>query len=452
MSDSNVENTNSENNKDEETSASDKKPSLTSLTHKLKAEALRRYKINEELNNEAEEHTSLDSTQDAIDVDSYKVKEQGLNSLSQLDSIEQRDTTEPKSNLQSGSLSVNDTLSSVNQKELNGPTVEQNTDVANPTQPNKDHENQNYTSDNIEDSEASKRSNQRLQISDSINDQTIESGDHHIVASSEGTAPESLVPNESNTTDLTEEGIIEDKYHPVEGNKNILAVSAETSNEDDDEKHVEYSEKNKHGTQSSGDNDSLQSNVNQTSYDNGSEPIDSFSEIDQSKNAISDQVQLISSSPNKDANPGPNIAQISEADEVIQPTDMGSGGTKLEELSRNDHSTEVGNNEMSIRKEEPQPVEKITSSEVTHQQNASLELETHSESTENNLASAAKQNEGNQSDSLEQTITSTTSNTGAVLFQGNKALCSKCINGSRKERKVFQLWFAVRHIDVFLVY
>jgi hypothetical protein len=396
MSDSNVENTNSGGNKNGETSTSDQKPSLTTLTHKLKAEALRRYKLNDELDIESEGPSDLESSNQDAKVDTNELKEQGL------DSVEQKETKEPEANEESVSLSVSETLSNVNQNELIGPTVEQGADVANVTQPNKDLEKQNYASENIEETEASTNPNQtNLKISDSINDQHIESSDHH--SDSLNTVTESLIPSTNHPTGVE---LVEDKYQSLEGKS---AVSADTSTKVDDQDKVdENSNKNDHDTQHSGDN----------SNDNGSGPIDSFSEIQlQSNNAESSgQVGLNNelSSPSLDANSGSNSIQVSEAEKVIQPMDVGSGSTKSEDLIKNDHSPEI-DDKISVLKEEALPDEKISSNEVAHEQKASSDdLETDLEPSKNdNLTNSTKQNEGNG-------ITSTTTSTNDVSFKGNK--------------------------------
>jgi hypothetical protein len=403
MSDSNVGNTNSENSTNGETSSSDKKPSLTSLTHKLKAEALRRYKIDDEVDNEAR---TQNRAQDG-NVDSSKLKGQELNNQPQSDDVtEQEEAIEPKGNQESAGLSASDTVSSGNEKELlSGPTVEQGTDVA---KSNEAHEKQNIASEKFEDTEATKSPNESLQVSDSINNQKIDSSDHHFVDSSndKDTVPESSsVPTEGLE-------LVEDKYRPLEGNRSdiISAVSANTITEVEDRK-LGYSDKNEHFTQSSGENGPLQSNNNTTSYDNGSELIDGSSEIQlQSGNAVlSDQVNLIKSTSNIDDSSGTNTIEISEADKVMQSLDqdMGSGSAEFKDVMGNDHSVEISDNKMLEKAA-------LTSEEIN-------ELETDLKSNVNNLTSSTEQNESNdENKGLEQNVTSNTSNIDARSFKGNK--------------------------------
>ena len=416
MSDSNVGNTNSENSTNGETSSSDKKPSLTSLTHKLKAEALRRYKIDDEVDNEAR---TQDRAQDG-NVDSSKLKGQELNNQPQSDDVtEQEEAIEPKGNQESAGLSASDTVSSGNEKELlSGPTVEQGTDVA---KSNEAHEKQNIASEKFEDTEATKSPNESLQVSDSINNQKIDSSDHHFVDSSndKDTVPESSsVPTEGLE-------LVEDKYRSLKGNRSdiISAVSANTITEVEDRK-LGYSDKNEHFTQSSGENGPLQSNNNTTSYDNGSELIDGSSEIQlQSGNAVlSDQVNLIKSTSNIDDSSGTNTIEISEADKVMQSLDqdMGSGSAEFKDVMGNDHSVEISDNKMLEKA--ALTSEEIEDDEAAHQENAfSNELETDLKSNVNNLTSSTEQNESNdENKGLEQNVTSNTSNIDARSFKGNK--------------------------------
>lgn len=404
MSDSNVGNTNSENSTNGETSSSDKKPSLTSLTHKLKAEALRRYKIDDEVDNEAR---TQDRAQDG-NVDSSKLKGQELNNQPQSDDVtEQEEAIEPKGNQESAGLSASDTVSSGNEKELlSGPTVEQGTDVA---KSNEAHEKQNIASEKFEDTEATKSPNESLQVSDSINNQKIDSSDHHFVDSSND---KDTVPESSSVPTEGLEFIVEDKYRSLEGNRSdiISAVSANTITEVEDRK-VGYSDKNEHFTQSSGENGPLQSNNNTTSYDNGSELIDGSSEIQlQSGNAVlSDQVNLIKSTSNIDDSSGTNTIEISEADKVMQSLDqdMGSGSAEFKDVMGNDHSVEISDNKMLEKAA-------LTSEEIN-------ELETDLKSNVNNLTSSTEQNECNdENKGLEQNVTSNTSNIDARSFKGNK--------------------------------
>jgi hypothetical protein len=217
------------------------------------------------------------------------------------------------------------------------------------------------------------------------------------------TVTESLIPSTNHPTGVE---LVEDKYQSLEGKS---AVSADTSTKVDDQDKVdENSNKNDHDTRHSGDNNN----------DNGSGPIDSFSEIQlQSNNAESSgQVGLNNelSSPSLDAHSGSNTIQISEAEKVIQPMDMGSGSTKSEDLIKNDHSPEI-DDKISVLKEEALPDEKISSNEVAHEQKASSDdLEIDLEPSKNyNLTNSTKQNEGNG-------ITSTTTSTNDVSFKGNK--------------------------------
>jgi hypothetical protein len=422
MSDSNVENTSSESNQNGETSSSDNKPSLTSLTHKLKAEALRRFKLDHEVDNEAEDRSS---TQDAK-VDSNKLKGQGLNNQSQLDSVKQGEAIGPNGNQESASLSVSDTLNSVNQKELSSLTVEQNIDVANLKQSNEAYEQRNITSEKIEDSEANRSPNESLQISDSINKQ--ESSDDHIVDSPNYTVPESSVPNE-NTSYPT--GLAQDKYQSVEGNRN-----ADTSTEVKDQK-AQYSDKNEHLTQPSGDSDHLQGNDNRTSYDNGSELIDSLSEMQlQSDNAaFSDQAL--------------NTMQVSDADEIMPPLNMGGGSGKFEDLIRNDHSAEISNNKTSVK--EALASEKIIDSKTTHEQNAfSNELQTNTESNiENNFTRSTKNEVNDASEGLEQHITSTSGNIDAGSFKGEQKMYFWC--QLKRGQMSCPCWFEIGHMFIFFL-
>ncbi|XP_028405556.1 cilia- and flagella-associated protein 44-like [Dendronephthya gigantea] len=234
MSDSNVESTNSDNKKGEETSSSDNKPSLTSVTHKLKAEALRRFKIDSEIENEPEfssddPDANVDSNierkeQDAIQADS---------NYSQLDEVGSGEEKDPQRNQESLGPSSSDTFRNVNVKVSSDVSVEQN--VANLTPSSETQDNQNILA-NLEESEASKlHPNNTLLMPN--NDMVAESINHHLVASSDTATMEEPPAANDDSTDTVEgfevvKDVYESKCEEPISNEGDVVVNVQSSKEE----------------------------------------------------------------------------------------------------------------------------------------------------------------------------------------------------------------------------
>ena len=236
MSDSNVENTNSGNNiKNGETSNSDNKPSLTSLTHKLKAEALRRFKIDGEIDNEGSSSTRHGDANIGI----RKENEQDLDkNLLQPDDLPQETPIAPIEKQETASLPMSEPLNS-----SSVPAVDQDLrtiyDVANLTQSNVD--GGNIISE--QEMEANENPNESLKILGPTNDEDVEPSDQH-------TSVSSSIPKDNSS--YPSRGSVEGKYLSIEETRSDIMPSdvANTIHKIEDQN--ENSGKNNHFSLSSG--------------------------------------------------------------------------------------------------------------------------------------------------------------------------------------------------------
>lgn len=306
MSDSNVENTSSDNKNGEETSRSDSKPSLTSVTHKLKTEALRRFKIDDEVENEAE---SSSNTPDANVDSNIELKRQEANSnLSQLNDVAQGEEREPQRNQESLNLSTSDTFRDGDVKAPSDISVEQK--VANLTQSSETQGNQNILV-NLEETEAT-----NLGLNDtpqSNNNMIEESISHHPIASTNTvTVQKSSGENDDSRDPAEEFEAAEDAYESVnslrESSSNKSKGDAAINGEDATQK-TGYSAKDDDLSQSS----DKAKYYHENKYDTNS----SESNVQNDNAELPDQANLIKSSI--DDCFGSNATHVKAPDRVIQP-------------------------------------------------------------------------------------------------------------------------------------
>lgn len=396
MSDSNVENTNSGNNiKNGETSNSDNKPSITSLTHKLKAEALRRFKIDGEIENEGSSSTRHEDANIGI----RKENEQELDkNLLQPDDLPQEAPIAPIEKQESASLPMSGPLNS-----SSVPAVDQDLrtiyNVANLTQSNVD--GGNIISE--QEMEANENPNESLKILGQRNDEDIEPSDQH-------TSNSSSIPKDN--ASYPSQGSVEDKYLPIEETRSDIMPSdvANTIHKIEDQN--ENSEKNNHFSTSTGENDALQSDIDihKTSYDNGSEHIDRSSKI---------QIAMTESSTvsNIDDQKRSQNALITETDKVMEPLDPGVGNESIK--FEDDHS--ISDDKMPLpENKESSMNQEIEDYVAIKQENASSnEMENYFNSGLNETSTTVENKDDDKNKGLEQNILSGTKNVDGGSLEGN---------------------------------
>lgn len=427
MSDSNIENTNSGNDKNGETSSSDNKPSLTSLTHKLKAEALRRFKIDGEVEDEGSSSTPDEDGKYRI----KKENEQDLNEkLSQPDEQTQEETIVEGSK-ESASLSTSEPLNS-----LSVPTVDPDqsiNNVANLTQSNIECEKENIISE--QDIEAHKSPNESFKILDPTNDENMEPSDQHTLVSSndkDTAVLESSIPKDNASPTYPSEDSGEDKYVSIEETRSDIMPSdvVNTITKIEDQTH-ENSEKNNHAfSQPSGDPLQGDTDIHRTSYNNGGEYIDHSSEIQISmpESSIAAVSNIDAAASNTDDSSGSKTVQITstEADKVMQPLDqdMRIGGIKFED----NHSSTISDDKMPHPEngsESEQKMKKSIGQETedvvaTNRDSASSnELENDFKSSLNVTSNMEQNKDDGKNKGLEQNISSNIKNVDGGSFRGN---------------------------------
>ena len=409
MSDSNLENTNSGIDKNGETSCSDDKPSLTSLTHKLKAEALRRFKIDDEVDNEGTSSTQDEHAKYEI----TKENEQDLNKkLSQPDELTQEKAVAGESK-KSASLSTSEPLNS-----SSVPTVDPDqsiNNVENLTQSNIECENENIISE--QGIEANKSPNEGLKISDPTNNENIEpSNQYTLVASNDKDTAvlevESSIPKNIASYPIEDAG--QDKHQSIEETRSdfVLSDVANTITKVEDQTH-RNSVKDNNFSQSS---DPLQNgtDIHRTSYDDGSEYIDCSSEIQKS-------MPESSTVSNVDDSSGSKTVHItgSEADKVMQPLDqvMRSGSVKFEDK----HPSAISDDKMPLPENETLSIGQETEENVTTnwENVSSNELENDFKSSLNVTSTMEQNNNDGKNKGSEQNISSNIKNIDSGLFKGN---------------------------------
>lgn len=366
MSDSNGEKVNSSaidinsqaSNENGEISVSDKKPSLASVTHKLKAEALRRF----QLEGEIFDKESPSSSQDA-NVESSKLKEQKQTKSSCVDGSS---STALKDNQESASLSASDAFSGVNTEYSVVPNVEQEINVTNSIQASKVKENNNITLNQSEDSNAKRIQDESIKTSASFHGQDEESSDQDIVLLNEkldAVAPESSVVNDMFT--------VEDTCEPVtESINDTVSAGITTEIQNPSKKVIPF-------LSNSEDGDRTQS-INGNEINKDSEEIDS-----QSQNSVLPGQNNI------------NIAQTlnktSESMKIVQPLDQDFGHPSAELFDKS--STYVNINDHRV----PENTALSRKSSGNHESNTrgvavNNESEADSKSSGINVTSYAQQN------------------------------------------------------------
>ena len=409
MSDSNLENTNSGIDKIGETSCSDDKPSLTTLTYKLKAEALRIFKIDDEDDNEGTSSTQDEHAKYEI----TKENEQDLHKkLSQPDELTQEKAVAGESK-KSASLSTGEPLNS-----SSVPTVDPDqsiNNVANLTQSNIEGENENIISE--QGIEANKSPNEGLNISDPTNNENIEpSNQYTLVASNDKDTAvlevESSIPKNIASYPIKDAG--QDKHQSIEETRSdfVLSDVANTITKVEDQTH-KNSVKDNNFSQSS---DPLQNgtDIHRTSYDDGSEYIDCSSEIQKS-------MPESSTVSNVDDSSGSKTVHItgSEADKVMQPLDqvMRSGTVKFEDK----HPSAISDDKMPLPENETLSIGQETEENVTTnwENVSSNELENDFKSSLNVTSTMEQNNNDGKNKGSEQNISSNIKNIDSGLFKGN---------------------------------
>ena len=421
MSDSNVEGTNSENSKNEETSSSDKKASLVSVTHKLKAEALRRYKIDDEIGNEA---TGTFNIQDAEDSnsDSDNLKAHQLDNQLHTEDVKQRKMEEDKEDEEYASLSIGETLN--NDKKSIGSTKH----GTNSIQSNKSFENENIskTTENIQDSKDDTDSNKNLQMADLVNVENKEASDYHTIDLSNDKVPESSVPDVNTTNQSEELATIEKKEGKTQ---NVTcAIGKDTSNEVEDQK-PEFSDK-------SMDDGLLQSTTN----NNNGKNVNKSSELVDCTSEVKDQSETVQSTGQVNFNiSGSHGIKVSDADKDIMQSalvdqDMGSESAEVEDFIKNQHSVQISNDMKTEPEEEALTNKNVEStkpavpSQVIAVDASSDEFHSNVEPGENVVSSSTEQTEyNNQNKILEENTPTNASSVDAQPFEGNMQLVDKII-------------------------